>query len=250
LIETDKQRRWWFATHPEFSRGRAGTRGHPHSKFPGDPWSPHRRDDSGTGQDSDDEHSDASAKALAEALNFEAEIRARDSIGLEPDPITFLDIWPYRKFLTSPTGAFRDLLRNMARHAVASAAKRAGSGGPGKWVDVARGPNGLAHQSAMSGQPIRARGGKLYIKEYDVNGVKFDDYKNGTLYEYKGPHGNLLNKEREFHHWVSGAKKLRDQALRQVDAAQGTPVVWRVGARQVKAFRKAVGKVPGLSIEP
>ncbi|MBM4328496.1 MAG: hypothetical protein FJ118_15195 [Deltaproteobacteria bacterium] len=181
---------------------------------------------------------------------MEAEIRARDNIGLEPDPITFLDIWPYRKFLTSPTGAFRDLLRNMARTAVVSAAKRAAAEGPGKWVEVALSPIGLAHQSAMSGQPIRARGGKLYIREYELNGVKFDDYKNGTLYEYKGPHGNLLNKERKFDDWVSGAEKLRDQAVRQTKAAQGIPVVWRVGAGQVKAFQKAVGKVPGLSIKP
>src|SRR5208283_5821793 len=27
LIETEKQRRWWFATHPEFSGSRTGQRG-------------------------------------------------------------------------------------------------------------------------------------------------------------------------------------------------------------------------------
>ncbi|MEW6533772.1 MAG: Tox-REase-5 domain-containing protein [Thermodesulfobacteriota bacterium] len=249
MIETDKQRRWWFATHPEYSWGRAGTRGHPHNKSRGDSWSPHRRDDSGTSRDSDDEDSDPVTREFAESLEAFRQAIQADMKGLEADPHTLLDLFPYRRLLTSPAGTLRNFLRNMATSAVVSAAKRAGSG-PGKWVEVARGPNGLAHQGAMSGQPIRERGGKLYIKEYDVNGVKFDDYKSGTLYEYKGPHGNLLNKEREFHHWVSGAKKFRDQAIRQTKAAQGVPVVWRVGARQVKAFQKAVGRVPGLSIEP
>ena len=30
MIETDQQRRWWFATHPEFSSGRTGHRRNPH----------------------------------------------------------------------------------------------------------------------------------------------------------------------------------------------------------------------------
>ena len=30
MIETEQQRRWWFATHPEYSRSRTGHRGREH----------------------------------------------------------------------------------------------------------------------------------------------------------------------------------------------------------------------------
>ena len=49
-------------------------------------------------------------------------------------------------------------------------------------------------QSKMSGQPIIERDGKFYIKEYESNGVKFDDYKNGILYEYKDIVTPILSK--------------------------------------------------------
>jgi hypothetical protein len=42
----------------------------------------------------------------------------------------------------------------------------------------------------------------------------------------------------------------RGDALRQTKAARGIPVIWRVGADQVNAFKKAVGKVPGVIIIP
>jgi len=124
------------------------------------------------------------------------------------------------------------------------------SGGPGKWVEVARSRLGLEHQSKMSGQPIVQRGGKYYIKEYELNGVKFDDYKGGKLYEYKGRQGNLLNRDKVFPHWAKARIEAQDQAWRQVEAARGIPVIWRVGADQVEAFRKAVGDIPGILIVP
>ena len=34
------------------------------------------------------------------------------------------------------------------------------------------------------------------------------------------------------------------EALRQVKAAKGIPVIWRVGSDQVKAFRKALKSYP------
>jgi hypothetical protein len=134
---------------------------------------------------------------------------------------------------------------------ILNAVKKGKTAEPGKWVDVARGPNGLEHQSKMSGRPITKIDGKLYIKEYELNGVKFDDYKDGMLYEYKGPQGNLINKKTgEFYDCILSGWGFRDDALRQVRAAQGIPVVWRVGADQVDAFKKAVGRVPGMIIVP
>jgi hypothetical protein len=123
------------------------------------------------------------------------------------------------------------------------------SGEPGKWVEVQR-ALGIEHQSKMSGKPIIERDGKRFIEEYEVNGVKFDNYKNGELYDYKGPQGRLINKNGVFYDVIEKSMGLRDDALRQANAAQGIPVIWKVGENQVKAFRKAVGNVPGVIIVP
>ena len=88
------------------------------------------------------------------------------------------------------------------------------------------------------------------INEYEVNGILFDDFKNGKLFDYKDNYSKLINKQGEFYDWFQGKAELRDQALRQVGAANGTPVVWKVGANQVQAFKTAVGDVPGLTIVP
>jgi hypothetical protein len=122
--------------------------------------------------------------------------------------------------------------------------------GPGKWVEVPRGPYGLVHQSKMSGKPIVQKDGKYYIQEYEVNGVKFDDYKNGKLHEYKENYSHLFDKNNELYPWVKDPGQWRRQAKDQIEAANGIPVIWRVGQNQVEGFKKAVGRVPGLSILP
>ncbi|MBI5250282.1 MAG: hypothetical protein HY912_12375 [Desulfomonile tiedjei] len=226
MIRTEKQRRWWFATHPEFSWGRLGISTGSLGKY---------------GHLFDKNADDLDRWRRAVEL---------DKKGLEPDPHTALDIMPYRRFVTSPIQAFRDLFRSKARDAILNATRPEKSKGPGDWVEVPRAPLGLEHQSKMSGQAIRESGGKSYIREYELNGVKFDDYKDGKLYEYKGPQGKLLNKEGEFYDWVRGSKAAQDQAARQVEAAAGIPVVWKVGPNQVKAYQEAIGKMPGLIIEP
>ncbi|HMK35301.1 MAG TPA: Tox-REase-5 domain-containing protein [Desulfomonilaceae bacterium] len=219
MIETDKQRRWWFATHPEFSRHRTRQRERNHRLE--EDW-----------------------KLFQQALE-------RDRMGLEPDPHTLLDLFPYRRFITAPVQAFRNLFTGMAGHTILNVARRGEAGGPGKWVEVARrgGPS-LEHQSRMSGQPIRETGGKYSIREYDVNGVKFDDYKDGKLYEYKTRLGHLFDKNHEFNPWVKDAEQFRDQARRQTTAAEGMPVIWKVGTDLVEPLKKAVGKVPGVTIKP
>ncbi len=103
----------------------------------------------------------------------------------------------------------------------------------------------------MSGQPITMREGKPYIKEYELNGVKFDDYKDGKLYEYKGRQGKLMNRDGVFPEWAKLKQEVRDQAEKQVKAAQGIPVIWRVGEDQVNAFKEALcGNLQGLIIVP
>jgi hypothetical protein len=160
-----------------------------------------------------------------------------------------LDVFPHRRFLTSPLGSLRELFKSRGSGYVLNAAKRSKSKGPGEWVEVQR-ELGIEHQSIMSGQRIVERGGKRYIREYKVNGVKFDDYKDGKLYEYKGRQGNLKNRDGLFPDWAKIRKEARDQAVSQVKAAKGIPVIWKVGTDQVRAFKEAVGDMPGITIVP
>jgi hypothetical protein len=236
LIQTEEQRRWWFATHPEFSWSRGGIR------TGGKGWQ------SSFGHPAD--KNENQIDSIAHELELLRQAKEQDQMGLEADPHTALDLMPYRRFVTSPLQALEDLFRNSLKDAVLSAVKRGESQGPGEWVEKARSPIGLEHQSKMSGQSIRESSGKLYIKEYRLNDVHFDDYKDGKLYEYKGSQGNLLNKNGEFHDWYSGVERDRKQAWSQVEAAGGMPVIWRVGADQVKAFEKTVGDIPGIIVVP
>jgi len=312
LLETEKQRRWWFATHPEFSskgtghRSRAQKSDHNKSEKISpeavdayvDEQLEHERDPViiqllkstkfwfGTEfaskspeerhallwEDEEDTRDEKTEEEVSVDLVFQLPRprKAVDKIpmdvadayrqwtdtrdegkGVESDPHTYLDLFPYRRLATAPIQTFRNLLRNMARGTVVSAAKRAASEGPGKWKEVARSPLGLQHQSKMSNQPIRDHNGKLWIREYDLNGVKFDDYKNGKLYEYKGPMGNLINRKTgEFYPSCNVAKGHKIEAEAQVRAAKGIPVIWRVGENQIEAFKKALGNMTRISIVP
>ncbi len=247
MLKTDEQRRWWFATHPEYSGGRKGAR------TGSQKWRKafdHSAADRATrGKDEDQ------IQSVAQELELWRKAIEREKMGLEADPHTFLDVIPYRRFVMSPRQALRDLFRNTARDTVLVAVKGGKSKGSGEWVEVARSPLGLEHQSKMSGKPITTRDGKCYIEEYRVQGtnraVDFDDFRDGKYYEYKGPYGNLLNnKNREFQHWCEAVHRNRRQAMDQVDAAKGLPVIWRVGENQVNAFKKILEDINGIAIVP
>jgi hypothetical protein len=287
MIETEDQRRWWFATHPDYSWSHRGIKGSKPAKndnkvdpkevdayvdralkyetgpvadllrsvkrnFGTEAESSHPDSPSGKPNADRDSHNqpEISREELEEDLKRWREAIELDKKGLIADPHTLLDILPYRRLITSPIQALKYALRRMAQDQVVSAVKKAGTEGPGKWVEVARSRFGLEHQSKMSGQKITERGGKQYIKEYELNGVKFDDYKDGKLYEYKKRQGNLLNRDGEFPDWARAKREAQDQAARQIKAARGIPIVWRVGADQVKAYEKAVGEVSGIIIIP
>jgi len=283
MIETDQQRRWWFATHPEYSASRTGQRRNPR----GYENSRHRKEEPGgtTGEywwsqqpfgrpaadrDFYDEYKDlleSIERVLAENPAKEAFLREMMSAGWsrqraeERWQVYKLNESVARGVATAMTvhgaiGAARAMLTGAYRWAVSLGEVGAigRSKGPGQWVEVQRSLRGLEHQSKMSGQPIIERDGKYYIKEYAVPSptktrpVYVDDFRDGKLYEYKGPQGNLVKKRtNEFYEFID---KLPDDALRQAKAAQGIPVIWRVGAEQVKVFEKAVGKVPGVIIIP
>jgi len=61
---------------------------------------------------------------------------------------------------------------------------------------------------------------------YNVNGVKFDGYKDGVLLEAKGIYSNFVNKSGEFYEWFTGSEGLVNQARRQIAAADGMAVKW------------------------
>ncbi len=286
MIETDAQRRWWFATHPEYSRSDGGTH---RSRQGNKKVSPEAVDayvdehlqyvtgpvaallksvkrNFGTESqkggaarpsshpaadpNSYDKYEQPMDEMDAYLLEGRESIRQNDEMAVEPDPHTFLDVAPYGRFLTSPVQSLKGLLTSIGRGAVVNAAKKRGAKEPGEWKEVARN-TGIEHQSRMSGQPIAERDGKRYIREYEVNGVKFDDYKDGILYEYKGSQGNLLkNRDRVFQDWCGARQQARDEAERQLKAAKGTPIVWKVGADQVKGFRKALEDIDGIKIVP
>ena len=283
---TDLQRRWWFANHPEFSGARktalANERlrlalGHPAA----DPdtydkyedvldriWNFGKQQPNGFRENwglflwraRQDGLTEEQARALWNQHEWTKQIYESAN-----NPLIAIGL--------GVSGGIRAAaaLRNALARRAAAAAEAAGesrigslwdrfarssnpqveSAGPGKWVEVARSRYGLDHQSKMSGQAIREEAGKHFIKEYEVNGVKFDDYKDGILYDYKAPrYTNFINQKGEFHDWFRGAKEARDRALAQTGAADGIPVVWKVGRDQVQAFRTAVGKLRGITIEP
>lgn len=242
MIKTDEQRRWWFANHPEYSSSHKGAR------TASQEW--RKAFDQSAADEATHDKSEDPIHSFAHELELWRQAIEQDRIGLEADPHTFLDVLPYRRFVTSPRAALRDLFSNTVRDAVLVSVKGGKSKGPGEWVEVARSRLGLEHQSKMSGQSIIERDGKLYIREYRLNGTKFDDYKDGKLYEYKARQGNLLNRDKVFPDWAKAKQEARDEAQRHVKAAQGIPIIWRVGADQVKAFKDALHNIPGITIVP
>jgi hypothetical protein len=236
LIETEKQRRWWFATHPEFSSGRSG-----HGGEVPDRIGRLRRENPAK---------EAFIREMAKAGWSRAKAEERWNIyrlnaNIAQGVATAMGVH-------GAFGAAKAVLTGTYRWAVGlgQAGSIGKSGGPGKWVEVARPWQGLEHQSKMSGKPIIERDGKFYIKEWEQNGVKFDDCRNGKLYEYKDRYTNFIKDGKEFYHWFRGTDRAAKQALDQVKASEGMPVIWRVGSDQVKAFRKALEKIPEVTVKP
>lgn len=277
MIQTDKQRRWWFAQHPEYSDGRSGAKGIGKRKGSSQP-----KDRSSEKADAHERKALAYAERLAATLLEYMKLNswAATLIAMHGSMIASLDEPPSKPPEESQEKETRkgflddfwDALEFGVEHPwyggggirrlkrapkgppkggkADKSAKPAGPdlksgpprppipGEPGKWVEVSRGLEGMEHQAKMSDQPFRASDGKCKIWEYEVNGTKFDDFRDGVLYEYKKEQTNFIDKQNEFHGWFKGALADLDQAQRQVKAAKGIPIVWRVGQRRVEAYTK------------
>jgi hypothetical protein len=237
LIETEKQRRWWFATHPEFSSSRTGHGGDLLDRMGRLPR--------------ENPAKEAFIREMANGGWSRAKAEERWNVYRLNDNIA--QGVATAMAVHGVGGAARAILTGTYRWAVGlgQAGAIGKSGGPGKWVEVPRrgGPS-LEHQSKMSGQPIIERDGKYYIKEYELNDVLYDDYRKGILYEYKGNLRHLFDKSDEMMTWVNIPDQFRVEALRQLKAAKGMPVIWRVGSDQVKAFQKELIRIPGVTVKP
>jgi hypothetical protein len=237
LIETERQRRWWFATHPEFSWSRTGNSGDVSGRFERGPI--------------ENPAKEAFIRQMAKAGWRREKAEERWKVHRLNENIAqgVADAMA----VVGALGTARAVLTRTYRWAVGlgQAGAIGKTGGPGKWVGMPRrgGPS-LEHQSKMSGKPIIIRDGKYYIEEYEIGDVHYDDYRNKLLWEYKGYHQHLFDKNDQMMPWVTRPDQFRDEAIRQVDAAKGIPVIWRVGSDQVKFFRNAIGNVPGVTVKP
>ena len=64
-------------------------------------------------------------------------------------------------------------------------------------------------------------------KVFELGGVRFDGFVNGVLIEAKGHLGQFVDPATgSFRSWFTGKADLVNQALRQLDAAQGVPIRW------------------------
>jgi hypothetical protein len=145
MIETEEQRRWWFATHPEYSWSARGIRSEgkvdpeevdkyvdkalKYEKGPvADLLKSVKRNFGTQGYHCPDDGFDRCKEEFVDPVE---PAKANDK-AIEADPHTFLDISPYRKFVISPIQAFRSLLRGMARDQVLNAVKREGTRPPAR----------------------------------------------------------------------------------------------------------------------
>ncbi|GII26491.1 golvesin C-terminal-like domain-containing protein [Planosporangium mesophilum] len=129
-------------------------------------------------------------------------------------------------------------------------------GGPGKWVKQTRGGSdeSKAYQEKVTGVE---RG-----SEYEVNGVRFDGYDNGTLLEAKDNYLSFLDENGEWKWFfknatrkgskTSGYEDLVNEARGQLAASGDTPITWKVSDLRLKAaFEKMFRdeRITGITVD-
>jgi hypothetical protein len=111
-------------------------------------------------------------------------------------------------------------------------------GGPGQWVQEAEHMSDTSrrYQSQVTGSPE----GWVYRVRKNGREVDFDGYQDGYLLDAKGFNydkwfdANLKHKQ-----FYQGARKLVDDAIRQLMVAKGTPIRWHVAEpRMVQVIQK------------
>jgi hypothetical protein len=151
----------------------------------------------------------------------------------------------------------------LAPHAVAMAARDnsggaqpppPSSGGPGEWVQVNESMSESAR--AYQAQITRAPKGYAYRVRRGDKEVDFDGFDQGVLLEVKGPgYAQWITKRLDFLPNFKGRTKLLDQAQRQFEVANGTPLRWMVAEEKFagalrKMFRGAELPIEVVHISP
>jgi hypothetical protein len=68
--------------------------------------------------------------------------------------------------------------------------------------------------------------------------VDFDGFKDGVLLEVKGPGYRQLLERMGGRRWFQGVDEMLEQARRQIDAANDTPIQWHFAEREVADFMR------------
>ncbi|WPB80417.1 Tox-REase-5 domain-containing protein [Archangium violaceum] len=114
--------------------------------------------------------------------------------------------------------------------------------GPGEWGPVKESMSRRAarYQEQVSGRPVS--------ESYTVRNVRFDGYKDGVLLEAKGPgYANKFTDKLAPKRWfVRNARKMVEQAQRQLGAANGTPIHWHVAEANVAEAIRLLFKDNGV----
>jgi Restriction endonuclease fold toxin 5 len=125
-------------------------------------------------------------------------------------------------------------------------------GGPGGWVakNESMSDRARAYQDQVTGQP-KAAGSYVYQVSGGGATAGFDGYRDGKLIEAKGPGYAGFTKNGQFQAWwadsPSGGRQIVQQARREVQAADGTPIEWDVTEPQAAQAIKQLLKSNGIS---
>ncbi len=97
--------------------------------------------------------------------------------------------------------------------------------GPGKWAKANESMSERArkYQAKITGRTDGS--------VYEIDGVRFDGYRDGVLLEAKGPGYANFVKDGEFRDFFHGKETLVEQAERQIAAAAGTKIRWSVAEK-------------------
>jgi hypothetical protein len=122
------------------------------------------------------------------------------------------------------------------------------SGGPGKWVKA---NEYMPEQSRRyQAQVTRAPEGTAYRVKWGDKEVDFDGFDQGVLLEAKGTgYAKWLDKDLNFFRIFKGRDQMLDQARRQFEAANGTPIRWIVAEEKAAGALRKLFEGAGLPID-
>jgi hypothetical protein len=140
--------------------------------------------------------------------------------GPRGDEGTFVAGGKKRTVRPPPGRVAEDGVPSVAKGSGTQRSAKVARSGPGEWriVNDSMPERAAAYQTQITGRSAN--------ENYVVSGVKFDGFSDEILLEAKGPGYAQWVENGRFVDFFDGKKQLHGQALRQVEAANGKPVVW------------------------